>query len=81
MITIKPIMLGLPPKEANQILVRPIINSTSDVSCNTYYEVIAEGTVVASGNCPISEEQYALWADDNTYIENIVIAFLGLERV
>lgn len=33
-----------------------------------------------SGNCPISEEQYALWGTDNTYIDDIVMAFLGLER-
>jgi hypothetical protein len=81
MIKIKPITLGLPPKQANQLFVRPIINSTSDVSCNTYYEVSTEeGETLANGNCPISEEQYALWADDNTYIEDIVIAFLGLQR-
>ena len=99
MIKIKPISLGLPTKQANMLFVRPIINSTSDTSCNTYYEVIAvetkstpnsiEGepdttstssTVMATGNCPINEEQYTAWADDNSYIEDIVIAYLGLER-
>lgn len=99
-IEIKPITLGLPAKIANRLMVRPIIGSTKDLSCNTYYEVIAEettstanltegepdtvtttSTVMATGNCPINEEQYEAWADDNSFIEDIVIAYLGLERV
>ena len=98
-IKIKPITLGLPSKTANRIMIRPIIGSTKDLSCNTYYEVISQesastpssvegesdivritSTVIATGICPINEQQYATWADDNTYIEDIVIAYLGLER-
>jgi len=99
MINIKPISLGLPSKQGNRLLVRPIINSTTDTSCNTYYEVIAEETIsipslvdggpdtksialtiLATGNVPINNLQYTGWAEDNKYIEDIVIAFLGLER-
>jgi hypothetical protein len=46
MINIKPILVGLPAKIANKLLVRPIINSTTDTSCNTYYEVISEEIVI-----------------------------------
>jgi hypothetical protein len=82
MIQIKPIQLGLPKKEATQLLVRPIINSTTDTSCNTYYEVLTENNeVLANGNLPISEEQYEEWADDNSYIEDIVLNELELERL
>jgi hypothetical protein len=42
MIQIKPIKLGLPPKEATSILIRPLINSTQDLSCSTYYELISD---------------------------------------
>jgi hypothetical protein len=97
MINIKEFKLGLPAKTANRLMVRPIINSTSDITCNTYYEVISEEititqneaekdvrnsvtTVLATGNCPITEEEYALWDSDNTVLENIVIKKLGLER-
>ena len=63
MIQIKPIKLGLPPKEATQLLVRPLINSTTDTECNTYYEVLTENNeVLANGNLPINEEQYEEWA-------------------
>lgn len=99
MINIKPISLGLPTKQANRLFVRPIINSTTDTSCNTYYEVVAEETIVVpsqipgepdttgttsivltTGNVPITEEQYTAWAADNTYLEDIVLTYLGLER-
>lgn len=94
MIKIKPILLGLPAKECNELFVRPIINDTQSIDCNTYYEVIAceivkdeEGNVsearqmMANGNCPISEEQYAQWEDDNSFIEDIVLDFLKLQRL
>lgn len=81
MIQIEPVLLGLPTKEGVKILIRPIINSTTDLSCNTYYEIYSEqGASLANGNVPISEEDYALWSDDNAFIENIVIRNLGLTR-
>ena len=99
MIQIKPITLGLPAKQGNHIMVRPIINSTQSLDCNTYYEVVSKITtttpsgvegqpdtesstheVLASGNYPITAEQYAAWGNNNDFIENIVIAALGLER-
>lgn len=81
MIQIKPIKIGLPPKEATQLLVRPLINSTQDTECNTYYEVCTEsGEVLTNGNYPINQKQYAEWAEDNEHVENIVLEFLGLTR-
>ena len=81
MIQIKPIQLGLPKKEATQLLVRPIINSTQDKDCNTYYEVLTEQfEVLANGNYPINEEQYAQWAEDNAHVENIILDHLKLTR-
>lgn len=80
-IEINPISLGLPAEVATRLMVRAIILSTRDTSCYTYYEVSTEqGKVLAKGECPINEEQYALWGSDNTYIEDIVISNLGLER-
>jgi len=81
MIQIKPILTGIPVKEATKILIRPIINSTQSLDCNTYYEVCSdENEVLATGNIAINEEQYKAWADDNSFIENIVLLNLGLER-
>lgn len=82
MIQIQPIQLGLPSQEATQIMIRPLIGSTTDTYCSTYYEVLSENNVIlASGNIPISEEDYALWADDNSFIEDIVLKQLTLERL
>jgi len=81
MIQIKPILTGIPSKEATKILIRPIINSTQSLDCNTYYEVCSEDNeILATGNIAINEEQYKQWADDNTFIENIVLETLKLNR-
>lgn len=82
MIQIQPITLGLPSQEAVQISIKPLISSTTDTSCSTYYEVLSENNVIlASGNVPISEEDYALWGDDNAFIEDIVLNQLTLKRL
>jgi hypothetical protein len=97
MIKIKEITLGLPARQADCIMIRPIINNTQSLDCNTYYEVLSklvtvtneEGGVdtnsiateiLAAGNVPISEEEYLAWGADNTFIEDIVLTKLGLQR-
>lgn len=60
MIQINEIELVLPSKIGTQLLVRPIINSTTDLSCSTYYEVCSElGENLACGNIEINEQEYA----------------------
>jgi hypothetical protein len=81
MINIKPIECGFPKENATKILIRPIINSTTGTSCNTYWELFnSEGKQLANGNQPINEEEYALWGGDNSDLENIVLKKLNLER-
>ena len=81
MIAIEPVLLGLPTKEGVKMIIRPIINSTTDTSCTTYYQIYSDtGQSLADGNVPISEEDYALWSDDNSFIEDIVLKHLGLTR-
>ena len=86
MITIKPIKIGLPSQNATHILIRPIIESTTDLCCNTYYEVVGqtliedtethETKILQTGNYRLTEEQYSARGDDNSYIENIVLDYL-----
>ena len=81
MIKIQPTQAGFPQQEATEVLIRPIINSTTDLSCNTYWELRAEsGEVLANGNAPISEEEYLLWDSTNESLENIVLGKLNLNR-
>ena len=81
MIKIKTILVGLPAKEADGITIRPIIDSTTALQCNTYYEILFESKMLLNGNFAITPEQYAAWGKDNSFIENIVIKGLGLERL
>jgi hypothetical protein len=82
MIEIQPISLGLPPQQGVKIWIRPLIGSTTDVTCELYYEVLSvENKNLACGNITVDEETYAAWGADNTFIENIVLQSLGLTRI
>jgi hypothetical protein len=81
MIEIESIVLGLPSQEGIKILIRPLIGSTTDVTCNLYYEVLsAENKNLACGYYLVDETNYALWGADNTFIEDLVLTHLGLVR-
>jgi len=67
--------------ECTIFFLRPIINSTTDLSCNTYWELRTEKEIIASGNCPISKEEYALWDATNESLEDIVLNKLNLNRL
>jgi len=80
MIQLKPTLAGFPSEEATQILIRPIINSTTDGCCNTYWELCnSDGKQLTNGNTPITKEEYSLWNED-VILENIVLAKLNLVR-
>ena len=81
MIKIKTILVGLPQQEATRITIRPIIDSTTALDCNTYFEIFSESKLLLNGNYQINQEQYFNWGKDNSFIENIVIKGLGLERI
>lgn len=82
MIQIQPTPAGFPSENATQIMIRPIINSTTDTSCNTYWELCSAGNkMLANGNMFITEEEYVLWDENNSSLENIVLEKLGLERL
>ena len=80
MIQIKPIPVGYPTKEANCISIRVLPFQTTATSCNTYYELKSDSEVLATGNIQITEAQFEVWANDNIFIENIVLEGLSLTR-
>ena len=94
MIKIKEIPVGFPAKQANGIKIRVMPFQTTAISCSTYYELFKVIEIVneqkeisesieslANGNSEITDEQFALWGQDMAYIENIVLANLGLTRI
>lgn len=92
MIKIKPIPIGYPEQNANAISIRIMPFQTNATECSTYYQLLnveitndrEEVEIVkslADGNLPITTEQFNEWGSDNTYIEDIVIKTLRLERL
>lgn len=82
MIQIQPTPAGFPSENATQLKIKPLIESTTDASCNTYWELCnSEGKILATGNTPITEEEYILWDATNESLENIVLTKLNLGRL
>lgn len=94
MIKINPIPVGFPVKIANGITIRTMPIPTDAVSCSTYYELFNVTTFVdeertetevvekiTEGNCNLSEEQFAAWGQEMSYVEDVVLENLGLVRV
>lgn len=74
MIQILGVSAGFPAETATQLLVRPLINSTTDKECQVYWELqTTEGASKANGNLPITEEEYILWDAHNSSLEDIVL--------
>jgi hypothetical protein len=81
MVEIKTTQAGYPLEDANQILIRPIIEDTTDKICSTHWKLFnKDGKIISDGNIPITEEEYALWGDTNDSLEDIVLGKLNLER-
>jgi len=80
MIQLKPSKVGvLGTITQIDVLVLPF--QTDAVSCSTYYKLCdKDGKMVAEGNLSLTEEQFANWGTDNSYVSDIVINELGLEK-
>jgi hypothetical protein len=80
-------MIQLKPSKAGilgtitqiDVLVLPF--QTTAVSCSTYYKLCdVDGKQLAEGNIALTEEQFLGWGTDNSYVSDIVIAELGLQK-
>lgn len=80
-------MIQLKPSKAGilgtitqiDVLVLPF--QTTAVSCSTYYKLCdVDGKQLADGNIALTEEQFLGWGTDNSYVSDIVIAELGLQK-
>lgn len=77
---IKDFITGLPAKTGTDLLVRVMPFETSATTCGLYYELHGELGMLANGNLQLTEEEFTNWAEDNTYIEDLALVKLGLER-
>ena len=92
MIKIKEVPVGFPAQQASALQVSFITAKTSDLTCNTYYQMFKTIPAVeedqepayvalAEGNYELTEEEYAEWGVDNSALEDFVLKHLSLERI
>ena len=80
MITIKPTSLGvLGTAEQLQVTVHGF--TTDAKTTGTYWALkTAEGKQIAEGNYNLTEEEFEAWGADNSYIDEIILSQLNLEK-
>jgi len=73
MAKIQPIVFPLNQGTATEMSVLILNFETSATTCTTYYELKTdEGTVLSNGNYTLTEDEFAAWGEDNTWVENCV---------
>ena len=84
MAKIQPITFPLNAGIATEMTVL-ILNFPTDAdTCTTYYELKTEGTeeapskVLSNGNYTLTPEQFLLWGEDNTWVEQCVANAIGV---
>ena len=79
MAKIQPIVFPLNAGTATEMSVLILNFETSATTCGTYYELKTdEGTVLSNGNYTLTEEEFAGWGTDNSYIAECVANAIGV---
>jgi hypothetical protein len=82
MIQIKPIVFPLNQGTATQISLTFRNFATTDTTCVVHYQILTEDkTVLLTGDYALTEEQYAQWGADNTFVEQCVATYLGVKII
>ena len=79
MAKIQPIVFPLNAGIATEMSVLILSFETSATTCTTYYELKSEeGTVLTNGNYTLTEQEFAAWGEDNTWVEQCVANAIGV---
>jgi len=79
MAKIQPIVFPLNAGTATEMSVLILNFETSATTCTTYYELkTEEGTVLTNGNYTLTEEEFAAWGTDNSYVAECVANAIGV---
>jgi len=79
MAKIQPIVFPLNQGTATEMSVLILNFETSATTCTTYYELkTEEGTVLSNGNYTLTEDEFALWGEDNTWVDQCVANAIGV---
>jgi hypothetical protein len=79
MAKIQPITFPLNAGTATEMSVLILNFETSATTCTTYYELkTEEGNVLSNGNYTLTEDEFAEWGTDNTWVETCVANAIGV---
>jgi hypothetical protein len=79
MVKIQPITYPLNQGTATQMTVLVLNFPTNAVTCTTYYELLTEDNkMLSNGNYNLTEEQFADWGEDNTWVNQCVAEAIGV---
>jgi len=84
MAKIQPVIFPLNAGTATEMSVLILNFETSATTCTTYYELKSEATeevpakVLSNGNYTLTEDEFAAWGTDNTWVENCVAMAIGV---
>ena len=79
MAKIQPIIFPLNAGTATEMSVLILNFETSATTCTTYYELkTEEGKVLSNSNYTLTEDEFAAWGTDNTWVENCVAMAIGV---
>lgn len=77
---IKPIQIGI-NKTADSISVTVLSFKSNAKYCSVYYEVYStDKKRIDEGNLHLSESEFKAWKNSSTYLDDLVLAKLGLTR-
>src|SRR6187402_473305 len=78
---IETVKLGLPTKDGVELSVAILGFATDATTAGVYYKVMSEESeTLADGNIQLTEAEFEEWGADNAFVEDIVLAELGLVR-
>ena len=78
-VAIQPVVFPLNEGTATRMTVLVLNFPTDAVTATTYYQLLTEeGTQLRQGNYTLTEEEFAAWGTDNTYVNQCVADAIGV---
>jgi hypothetical protein len=79
MAKIQPVKFPLNAGTATEMSVLILQHTTDAVTCTTYYELkTEEGKVLSNGNYTLTEEEFAAWGLDNSWVAQCTANAIGV---
>lgn len=78
-VAIQPVVFPLNEGTATRMTVLVLNFPTDAVTATTYYQLLTEeGAQLRQGNYTMTEEEFAAWGTDNTYVNQCVADAIGV---